>query len=267
MIFVDWGARSQVIKSIVVLLVAVGIYFRSYITLKMLKLVHWICYIGPIVLLILGLSGTFNIFEGLSSNKGKYIERKFVNGQVVEEDISADTRTFIYVEVIQSALKHNYVIWGRTPARGNDSMYFGAFQAEKLKTGKYERHANELCHINVFTWLGLIGVVLYSLIYLRSSYLSVYHSNNIYIKFIGCFIAFRWAYGWVEDLNNFSIMNISLWMLIAMGISVKFRKMSNLDMRQWVQNIFNIKVRRNIIPYENRNSNKCRYRNVASLSR
>lgn len=241
MLVINLGARSQVIKSAMVMLVAIGIYFRHLVPYKLIKIAHWTCYIAPIVLLTLGLTGTINIFEDLSSNKGKYVEKKVVNGQVVEDDLSADTRTFIYVEVIESALRHNYVIWGRTPARGNDSMAFGAYNAEELKTGKYERHANELCHTNVFTWLGLIGVILYSLIYLRSSYLAVYKSNNIYIKFLGCFIAFRWAYGWVEDMNRFDIMNISLWMMIAMGLSIQFRSMNNKQFRLWMNNIFNRK--------------------------
>lgn len=238
MLFISLGARSQVIKSAMVLLVALGIYFRRFISTKILRIVHWTCYVLPILLLYLGISGTFNVFEDLSSNKGKYVQKKVVDGKMVEEDLSADTRTFIYVEVIESALRHNYVIWGRTPARGNDSMAFGKFNAEELKTGKYERHSNELCHMNVFTWLGLIGVVLYSLIYLRSSYLAVYKSNNIYIKFLGCFIAFRWAYGWVEDGNEFNIMNISIWMMIAMGLSIKFRAMSNSQFKVWICNIF-----------------------------
>lgn len=234
MLVINLGARSQVIKSAIVLLIATGIYFKRIIPNLLLKIVHWICYIAPIILLTLGITGTFNIFEDLSSNKGKYIEKKVVNGQVVEDDLSADTRTFIYVEVIESALRHNYVIWGRTPARGNDSMAFGAYNAEELKTGKYERHRNELCHTNVFTWLGLIGVILYSLIYLRSSYLAVYKSNNIYIKFLGCFIAFRWLYGWIEDMNNFSIMNIALWIMIAMGLSIRFRRMTNIEFKSWI---------------------------------
>lgn len=241
MLFINLGARSQVIKSAMVLLVAIGVYFRHLIPYKLIKIAHWTCYIGPIVLLSLGITGVFNIFEDLSSNEGKYVEKKVVNGQVVEDDLSADTRTFIYVEVIESALRHNYVIWGRTPARGNDSRAFGAFNAEELKTGKYERHANELCHTNIFTWLGVIGVILYSLIYLRSSYLAVYKSNNIYIKFLGCFIAFRWAYGWVEDMNRFDIMNISLWMMIAMGLSMQFRSMNNTQFWLWINNIFNRK--------------------------
>lgn len=128
---------------------------------------------------------------------------------------------------------------GRTPARGNDSASFGSYNAEKLKTGKYERHFNELCHTNIFTWLGLIGVILYSFIYFRSSYLAVYKSNNIYIKYLGCFIAFRWAYGWIEDFNQFDIMNISLWMMIAMGISFQFRSLSNQQFKLWINSIFN----------------------------
>jgi len=238
MLCINLSARSQVIKSAVALLVSIGILFQNFISYRLIKLVHWTCYISPIVLLFLGILGTFNIFQDLASKKGEYIETKIVDGQIVEEDLSADTRTFIYEEVIESALKHNYVLWGRTPARGNDSMTFGAYSAEVLKTGKYERHANELCHTNVFTWLGLIGVVLYSLIYLRSSYLAVYRSNNIYIKFLGCFIAFRWAFGWIEDMNRFDIMSIALWMIIAMGLSKQFRAINNKQFQIWLINIF-----------------------------
>lgn len=238
MLFINLGARSQVIKSAIVLLIAVGVYFRKFISTKLLKFIHICCYILPVILLYLGISGTFNIFKDLSLNKGKYVEKKIVNGQVQEDDLSADTRTFLYVEVIESAIKHNYTIWGRTPARGNDSVAFGSFSAEKLKTGKYERHSNEVCHLNIFTWLGLIGVVLYTLIYFRSSYLAVYRSNNVYIKYLGCFIAFRWAYGWVEDGNTFSILSISLWMMIGMCFSLKFRLMSDRQFKLFIQKIF-----------------------------
>ena len=258
MLFIDLGSRSQVIKSAIVLLVTMGVFYRRIISNKLIKFAHWTCYILPVILLYLGISGTFNIFKDLSSNEGKYVQKKIKDGQVIEEDLSVDTRTFIFEEVITSAIRHNYVIWGRTPARGNDSMVFGAIQAENLKTGKYERHANELCHTNVFTWLGLIGLLLYSLIYLRSSYMAVYKSNNIYMKFLGCFIAFRWAYGWIEDFNRFDIMNFSLWMMIAMGISIRFRSMSNQEFQSWIKQIFifsqtNHLTRKLKIYHENRN--------------
>ena len=213
-------------------LFACGIYAHRFIPNNVIKIIHGAFYIIPIVLLYLGISGTFNIFEDLSSYQGKYVEKKVENGEFVEEDLSTDTRTFIYVEVIESALKHNYVICGRTPARGNDTIFFE--DNDMIKTGKNERFMNETCHTNIFTWLGLIGVVLYSLLYFRASYLSIYKSNNIYIKFLGLFIAFRWAYGWIEDVNNFNILGISIWMLIAMGLSNEFRLMNNKDFKKWL---------------------------------
>lgn len=204
-------------------------------------------YLLTLVILILGISGRFNVFEDISENQGKYVEHKMVKGEVVESDISADTRTFIYIEVLQSAIRNGYMIFGRTPARGNDSAAFGAHSAEDLKTGKYERHSNELLHLNLLTWLGLVGMLLYSLIYLRSSYLAVYHSNSKYLKLIGLFIVFHWAYGWVEDFNRFDIQNIALWSVIAMGMSNRFRAMSDADFRHWFRSIFGRPLRQPIM--------------------
>lgn len=236
--FISFGARSQVIKSVIALSMCLAFCFRSFISLKLIKLAHAFFYLIPIVLIVLGVSGTFNIFEDFSKNEGKYTERRIINGELVDEDLSNDTRTFIYIEVIESAIRHNYVWFGRTPARGNDSVVFGAAYAEDLRTGKYERYMNEVCHPNIFTWLGIIGMVLYSLIYIKSSYLAVYKSNNIFMKFMGIYVAFNWAYGWVENVNKFDILNISIWMAIAMGFSLPFRKMNDIEFQRWIIGIF-----------------------------
>lgn len=229
----NFGARSQSLKAVVSIIICICFYFYKCIPIRLIKCLHFLFYILPVILLILGISGKFNVFEDLSSNEGKYLATKVVNGEVQEEDLSADTRTFIYVEVLTSAINNDYVIWGRTPARGNDSVIFGEYNAELLKTGKYERFKNEVCHPNVFTWLGLIGVILYSFFYVRASYLAIYKSNNSYIKLIGLFIAFHWAYGWVEDSIDFDIINVTLWMIIAIGMSKAFRNMSNIEFEKW----------------------------------
>lgn len=239
MCVITLGARSQVIKAVVTLLLCLLFYFRSFINIKVIKFIHLSLYLIPVVLLFLGISGVFNVFQDFSKkNSGKYVEKRAINKNEFEEDLSTDTRTFIYEEVIESALRHNYVVCGRTPARGNDSRAFGFFNAEELNTGKYERHQNEVCHPNIFTWLGLIGVILYSILYLKSSYLAIYKSDNRYIKLIGLFIAFNWAYGWIENATGFNIMNISIGMAIAMGFSESFRSMNDREFRQWIIDIF-----------------------------
>jgi len=239
MIFADFGARSQIIKSVAAILVSVAYLFGKYMSDKILKITHWFLYILPIVLISLGISGIFNVFEDFSTVTEKFISGNKSINERKSNEMSADTRTFNYVEVIESALKNDYVIMGRTPARGNDSPYFGDYNAEELKTNKYERHSNEVCFPNVFTWLGIIGMILYCLIYLKSSYLAIYKSNNLFLKLIGVYISFRFLYGWIEDFNNFDIANIALWMMIAMGFSKTFRIMNDREFKAWVKSIFN----------------------------
>ncbi len=238
MLFANFGARSQVIKaSFSLLLIIVYLYYRN-LSDRILHIVYWLLMVFPLILLGLGISGVFNLFSGLDTFTNERIVTHMEDGHIVEENLSADTRTFIYVEVIQSAMKNGYIFWGRTPARGNDSDAFGVYMSDDLKTGLNERHSNELCFPNVFTWLGFVGMVLYCLIYLKSSYLAVYKSNNLYIKLIGLLIAFHFLFGWIEDTNRFDIMGVSLWMMIGMGFSERFRSMNNKDFKLWINSIF-----------------------------
>ena len=137
MLVSDLGARSQVIKALLAICFSMLCLFRQSITDKMLRIAHWTCYVSAVLLVVLGISGTFNIFTDMASNSGKYVEKKVVNGELKEEDLSTDTRTFIYEEVLQSALRNDYVLCGRSLARGNDSNTFGIHMAEELKTGKF----------------------------------------------------------------------------------------------------------------------------------
>src|SRR5690606_29510572 len=121
MIFADFGARSQVLKSLIAIVVACACSFSYAISTNVLRLVHWFFYILPVILLGLGMGGSFNVFQDLNSNEGKYKQTRIIDGNLIEEDLSADTRTLLYEEVIGSALTHEYWLFGRTPARGNDS--------------------------------------------------------------------------------------------------------------------------------------------------
>lgn len=234
-----YSARAQGIKVIMSVCLALAVYLSGILTEKILKLLTWAFYFVAIVLVYLGVTGAYNAFESLSSHEGEYVEyENGEDGELVEIDASADTRTFIYEEVIQSAVKNDYIWTGRTPARGNDSPSFGRLIAEQLGVNRWERPMNEVCHPNIFTWLGLIGVVLYALIYFSASWLAMYRSRSFALKVLGCFVAFHWALGWLEDCNRFSVDNIFLWMCIAMCLSPQFRSMDEVDFKLWFKGIF-----------------------------
>jgi hypothetical protein len=192
----------------------------------------------------LGLSGAFNVFKMDEYIEGDYSASKTtIEGQTTSESLTTDSRTGIYEEVIASAVKYDYIIFGRTPARGNESEMFGDYSLNVLQTGKKERYDNEVSILNVFTRTGVIGVMLYFFVFFRASYLAVYRSNNIYIKIIGLYVSFRWLYAWIEDFSWFDLTYFFLWIMIGMSFSKAFRQMNNKEMLVWVRGIFSKKYR------------------------
>ena len=96
---------------------------KKYLVLT--KIVFALLFVSPIVFFILGATGTFNIFkiEDELGLKDKFLMKS--NNPSKEISALADTRTFLYVEEISSAIKNKYVVQGRSIARGYDSMSFG----------------------------------------------------------------------------------------------------------------------------------------------
>lgn len=236
----DLGARSNVIKFGIPVLILGFYYLRSMLMMKILETARLLLFIIPIMLFLLGVSDIFNVFKMDEYVKGDYTTvgtDEF--GNRVEINVTTDTRTFIYTEVLQSAIKNNYWLFGRTPARGNDSEIFGE-RAYEL-TRRSERLANEIGLANVFTWTGIVGVILYSLIFYRASYLAVNRSANIYIKLVGIYVAFRWLYSWVEDVNNFTLNYFMLWVMMGLCYSSTFRNMTDKEIAVWVRGIFDVR--------------------------
>ena len=238
----DITARSNVLKFVIPLVIGHLFYFKKFFAVKVLNAVRLLLLFAPLLLFFLAISGVFNVFKA-DEYVGDYNTKTNANAisrfdAAEEESLTADSRTFLYVEVIESALRHEYVILGRTPARGNDSPYFGEFNKLSLNTGKLERFSNEVSVLNIFTWMGAVGVLLYFLVFIRASYLAIKQSNNIFIKLIGINVAFRWSYGWVEDFSEFDLSNIFLWIMIGMCFSESFRKMTDTEMKIWVRGVF-----------------------------
>lgn len=233
-IFYDTLNRSHIIKAGVALMIAFYILLDKY-NVKLVKIGHVLGYLSTIALFAMVLSdatglilGNMDYQEASSNNADRDVRHK-------------DTRSLILADVVQSSIDNDYWLAGHTPARGYEiiisSDLFMAQYDDLRAFNKNERHKNEMVLTNIFTWEGLIGLILYSLIYMRSSFLAVYRSKNRYIPLLGCYIAFRWSYGWVEDVNSFYILDISLWMMIAMCYSSKFREMTDQDFKLWFNSL------------------------------
>lgn len=233
----DISTRSHTFKYGIPILLLLIYYFRFFIaTDQILNIGRLVFTIAPWVLLFLGVSGIFNVFKINEYIKTSYVaETTNAQGEIKKQDLTDDSRTFIYTEVLQSAKKHNYWILGRSPARGNDTVAFADFFQQI--TGKNERYKNEANVPNIFTWMGIIGLLLYFLVFYKAFTLAITKSNNIYIKIIGLFVAFRWAYAWAEDYAAFGSNDLTIWLMIGACLSESFRKMNNLEVKLWARGI------------------------------
>lgn len=225
--------RSQLLKAIPALLIGFLILLKkSRISFKLIKLGHIIAYLCTLLIFVFILKNIYLVFNGNKTTDE-------ITEELYEDD--SDTRSLIYIDVIDSAIKHQYYLQGRTPARGNDIEFSGILfnwaYDDDYVFNKDERHVNEVLHLNTFTWTGLIGLILYSLIYFKATYLAVYKSQNIYISLLGCYVAFQWSYGWIENVQQLDILNISLWIMIGMCYSNKFRQMDNTQFKQWMRTL------------------------------
>lgn len=236
------SARSNVLRFAIVVLLSYLFIVKQIF--RNLKRISWSFFaILPIVLLLLGTLGIYNPFESLSNNANlniNFAEAQDKTGTVIQK-ANEDTRTFIYEGVLATSLKNDSWLIGRTFVRGYEvDQLFGveAYQIIFERTGRMERISCEVGILNPFTWMGLIGLLLYSLMILAPSWYGVFRGRNKYVQCIGIILAFRFMFSFIEEMQTFGWNTITLWLMVAMCISPKFLKMSNNEMKIWIYSTF-----------------------------
>ena len=58
---------------------------------------------------------------------------------------------------------------------------------------------------------------------------------------LGIYVAFRWLYSWIEDVNDFSLNYFMLMIMLGLCFSESFRNMSNKDVVIWVRGMFDVR--------------------------
>lgn len=242
-IFSYFGARAIILKNMMVIILVVLFYYIR-ISERLMKIMRTLMIVFPMVFLFWGVMGYYNVFEFGEGLSGNY-EINSVSGKLTE-DLVSDTRTGIYMDSWNSLSNNNAVIWGVSPARGYEcSTAYATFEILRqvgntrgLQNFRLERSSSEVGIINIFCWEGILGVILFSLLFFRASYLAIYKSNNVYVKAFGVFCAFRWLMSFVEDYYCFDLKGMSLWWIIAICLSCEFRKMSDEDVKKWASGFF-----------------------------
>lgn len=221
-------ARSNVIKYGFALILGYTFFWDKFYA--KIKNVIWIFFIVPFIFFFLGISNTFNIFE-----TDKYLNTKSFN-----EGTISDTRTTVYREVLTSASDNNYIIWGRGIGKGYESKFqewlVSNTNTSSTKIKESERQS-ESGILNIFTWGGVTYVIIYTLFCISAVFYGLYRSNNRFSRNMAIYFAFYYMYSWIENFQSFSIIFISSWFIVAGCISPHFRKMNNMEFKEYINTL------------------------------
>ena len=244
-IYGSLGARSTAIRFAFAFLVSFAFLKIDVLSLRFIKKITCLLALAPFLFLILGLTGVFNIWKmnDYLGDKEILVASSYTTAgnNNTSENLKSDTRSFIYEETISSAIVHNYIIQGHSLARGYDSPFFSWMMDRQFAGTVYhkgERQSCEVSILNIFTYMGLIGVCLYGLIFLNAILNVFRYSNNKCLFIIALYVSFRWAFAWMEDFTRFDLNNLYLWVVLSMCYSPYFLQMSDNDFKMWAYNIF-----------------------------
>ena len=230
--------RSAIIKTAIAIALCSTLYLPRVLAKISHITIHFFFYLLPIILFYLGITGTFNVFKVLTNDEPKTVVWNSTpsNDITDNKELTGDTRTFLYAEVLLSAIEGDYVIFGHSIGRGN--THGGEWTTDVEGMDSSERLMNEAEILNIFTWMGLVGVVLYTIMYLQASLLGLFFSKNRYIPLIACTVAFHWAMLWIEECPSFRPMDFALFLLLGMCFSPRFRRMSDGEFKLWFFSCF-----------------------------
>lgn len=183
----------------------------------------------PIILLILGTTGIFNILA-----MDNYIKNDYVSDSAGK--MTEDTRTFLYEEALSSAVNNQYLIWGRTPAYGMDSPFIQAFDdagyvgmALTIK-GQMPQRVCEAFIPNILTWCGILGFIIFFVLFYKFSYRIINKSNCIKLRLLGLYMAFFWICSFITySFTSISSDWIIIYLIIAISCSPKIMKLNDKE--------------------------------------
>lgn len=224
-----YQSRSDLVRFAVCF--TIGLWSMRHEVVGLARKFFWIFFVLPVILFALAANGTFNIFK-----IGESLNSEENTGRIS----TADTRTILYEEVINTAYDRNTIWLGNTPARGyySEWMIHNDDQSEVMGDSHYgERNGTESSVLNVFLHFGMFGMVIYLILFVSAAYLGIYKSNNSYLPIIGLYIAFRYTMGWVEDFIIVDVNMFLLWVMIGMCYSTYFREMTDDEFENWFKGI------------------------------
>jgi hypothetical protein len=191
-----------------------------------IKTLRFVLLSLPPVFLILGLSGIFNVFL-----IGESLSWVVVDEKKESQDLLIDSRTAIYNDVFGELERQDSFLFGLGASGKTKTSLTDISYADFDVIYKEGRRGTESGMLNYIQWGGIIGGLLYFLLFIKASYLGVYKSKNWFCIMIGLWVAFKGMFSFIEDRNFFSISTIFIFLAISVCMNKKIRSLRDNEIK------------------------------------
>jgi hypothetical protein len=142
------------------------------------------------------------------------------------EDLSVDTRTFLYMEVFQDLEQNNSLLFGK----GSNGSYFSAYFVEE-EGDSSNRLSVEVGVLAMLLKGGIVSVLLNLILLFIAIYLAFFRSNNLFILSIGLMLLIHTLLLFIENPLSYSVYNLILWFFIGVCFSKEIRLMEDNEIK------------------------------------
>ncbi len=231
-ISMDISYRSNTMRILFPVALLILYLYRQLISAKILNYFAVALLILPLLFLYLGVTSQFNVFQESIFNYQVYTGSE-TNAR--ETNLDADTRTFLYKEVVHSMRKRNSSF---LVGEGGGAAYETHFFAKSVVSTR-GRYGCEVGFLDTLLYSGMVGVFFYALILFTAVYYAINRSNNYLCKMLGLFLAFHWVLFFIEDITKFDLNFFFIWLVVGLCMSNKFRELSDVEVKQFFGSLSN----------------------------
>lgn len=147
-----------------------------------------------------------------------------------DDDLNADTRTFLYLEMAVDLTKHNAWIMGK----GANSTYFSEYFLQVSGGDHYIRLISEVPVLLFLLRGGIVYALLYLSFFLLCIYKAVWKGKSRFINCIGIMLAGWFANLFVGDVNGFTFFHVIIFSLCGMTLSRMWLDKTDVEIKKLI---------------------------------
>lgn len=221
--FYDMGDRSNILNicgTLSILFLYRFILRKSFI--RKFKYLYMLLPLIPLALVIAALYFQFNFFD-------------FLSGQEADNDMVADSRTGVYMDVWNGLSEKNAFIWGLGSSGKYQTHLVDTVLGEAYFAGRSFCETNIL---NVLSISGLFGTALYVLFLLSCIFYAIKYSKNDFAMLVALYACLKFCMIFIEEIQDFSLNHISFALTFGLCINNGLLKMNNDEIKEYFRTCF-----------------------------